>query len=126
MTQPASNRITWFEIPVTDMNRASKFYGEILGESLEPGPGMDGFLMTMFPPTSGVNGALVQGETYMPSGQGAVVYLNGGDDLTTVLNRVDGAGGKALSEKIDIGEGNGFCAYFEDTEGNRIGLHSVG
>lgn len=126
MTQPVSTRINWFEIPVTDMDRAAKFYGEILDVTLGPGPSMDGFLMTMFPHTEGVNGALVQGETYVPSAQGAVVYLSGGDDLNTVLSRVEGAGGKALSEKIDIGDGNGFCAYFEDTEGNRIGLHSLG
>ncbi len=126
MTQPVSTRLNWFEIPVIDIDRAAKFYGEILGETLEPGPGVEGFQMTMFPPTAGVNGALVQGESYAPSLQGAVVYLNGGDDLTTILNRVEGAGGKALSEKIDIGDDNGFCAYFEDTEGNRVGLHSVG
>lgn len=126
MTQPVNNRINWFEIPVNDLERASTFYSEILETALEPGPTMDGFQMVMFPPTEGVNGALVQGETYVPSGQGAVIYLSGGDDLTTVLSRVEGAGGKALSEKIDIGDGNGFCAYFEDTEGNRIGLHSMG
>lgn len=126
MTQTLANRLNWFEIPVTDMDRAIRFYAEILGETLEPVSSMDGFLTTMFPHTNGVNGALVQGSGHVPSKQGAVVYLNGGDDLNTVLSRVEAAGGKALSEKIDIGDENGFCAFFEDTEGNRIGLHSMG
>ena len=54
-----------------------------------------------------------------------MVYLNGGEDLDAVLDRVEGAGGRKLSEKQDIGE-NGFVAFFMDTEGNRVGLHSMG
>ena len=60
----------------------------------------------------------------MVADKGALLYLNGGEDLSVPLNRVEGAGGKVLQEKTSIG-GNGFMAIFGDTEGNRIALHSV-
>ena len=52
------------------------------------------------------------------------MYLNGGEDLSTVLDKVEGAGGKVMQPKTDIGE-NGFIAFIEDTEGNKVGLHSM-
>lgn len=57
--------------------------------------------------------------------EGILVCLDAGDDLNAVLNRVKVAAGQALQAKTDIGE-NGFMAYFMDTEGNKIGLHSMG
>jgi predicted enzyme related to lactoylglutathione lyase len=85
---------------------------------------MPGYEMAMFPNQGGVNGALVQGDGYKPSYSGTLAYLNGGDDLIDVLNRIEKAGGKILQQKTSIGE-NGFMAYFEDTEGNKVGLHSI-
>ena len=139
-----TNALSWFDIPVSDIERAAKFYGEILGAALErySGPGVQGAL---FPVPGGGGGTLIQGEGFTSSYQGSIVYLSGGDDLNAVLNftssfrnpsrlgidrklevnRVAAAGGKVLLAKTDIGE-NGFFAYFEDTEGNRVGLHSRG
>jgi len=70
-------------------------------------------------------GALVKGEGYVPSMDGAVVYLNGGKDLSKVLARVNKAGGKVLLEKTFLSEQAGHIAYFKDTEGNKVGLHSM-
>ncbi len=124
MTEPVQNALNWFDIPVADLDRATTFYNEILGETLErySGPGIEGALF----PAPGVGGTLIQGEGFTPSYQGSIVYLSGGNDLNTVLNRVAGAGGRVLLEKTEIGGDRGFFAYFEDTEGNRVGLHSVG
>ena len=58
------------------------------------------------------------------SSAGALVYLNGGDDLSVTLSKVEAAGGKILLPKTAIGP-NGFMAHFTDTEGNKIGLHSM-
>jgi predicted enzyme related to lactoylglutathione lyase len=119
------NAINWFEIPVTDMDRAVKFYNAIFETTLtvEKTPGGQ---MAMLPSEQGaVGGALFKGEGYKPSQEGAVLYLNGGDDLSHVLNRVAGAGGQVIMPKTDIGE-NGFMAFFIDTEGNKVGLHSMG
>ena len=59
-----------------------------------------------------------------PSAEGALVYLNGGEDLAVPLSRVEQAGGKVLMPKTSIGE-NGFMAIFTDTEGNRVAFHSM-
>ena len=120
-----SNALNWFELPATDINRAIKFYNAVLGVEMEPFEAMPGFKMTMFPyePSKEVGGGIVQGEGYVPSAEGTVVYLNGGEDLSAPLGRVEAAGGQILLPKTDIGE-NGFMAYILDTEGNKVGLHS--
>ncbi len=120
-----TNTLNWFEIPVGNMERATTFYGAIFEITLKSDPAMPGYHMAMFPDQGGVGGALLQGEGYTPSLSGSLVYLNGGEDLSHVLNRIEGAGGKVLQAKTSIGK-NGFMAYFEDTEGNKVGLHSMG
>jgi predicted enzyme related to lactoylglutathione lyase len=83
--------------------------------------------MGMFPADQGaVGGALVQGDGSIPSEQGTLVYLNGGGDLAPILGRVEGAGGSIAVPKTEIGNDFGFFAHFIDTEGNKVGLHSMG
>jgi len=87
--------------------------------------GRMGFL-PMDPDVRGVGGAIVQGSGYVPSAAiGAKVYLNGGTDLMTVLNRVEAAGGEVVTPKTKINDEIGYFAVFEDTEGNHISLHSM-
>jgi uncharacterized protein len=119
-----ANTVNWFEIPVSNMERATTFYGTLFETTLKADPAIPGYEMAMFPSQGGVDGALVKGEGNTPSHSGSLVYLNGGDDLIHVLNRVEKAGGKVLQDKTSIGE-NGFFAYFEDTEGNKVALHSM-
>ena len=57
-----------------------------------------------------------------PSKDGCTVYLNTNGDLDGMLARVVEAGGTVLQEKQDMGEMVGWIAFFEDSEGNRIGL----
>ncbi len=120
-----ADALNWFEIPAADIDRAKKFYNSIFGIQLIAMQASEGYPMGMFPFEDGVSGAVIQGEGYTPSAEGTVVYLNGGDDLNNVLNKVEAAGGKVIMPKTDIGE-NGYVAYFMDTEGNRVGLHSMG
>ncbi len=119
-----ANALNWFELAATDINRAAKFYCTVLDIELNPAEMMKGFMMVMFPAEDGVGGGVVQGEGYSPSAEGAVVYLNGGEDLSVPLGRVVGAGGQVIAPKTDIGE-FGFIAFFIDSEGNRVGLHSM-
>jgi predicted enzyme related to lactoylglutathione lyase len=116
------NTLNWFEIPATDMARAVGFYSTVLDLTLEADDIGDGYQMAMFP-AEGVNGALVSGDTYTPSRDGALVYLNGNPDLSAALGRVEAAGGKILLPKTNIGQ-HGYYAIFLDTEGNRVALHS--
>jgi len=118
------NASNWFEIPVADMERAIKFYSTVLGAELrkdEPGPGVK---MAVLPSEDGVGGALVQGEGYVPSAQGTLVYLNGGDDCGAILSRVQSAGGTLLQPKTSLGR-HGFFGAFLDTEGNKVAVHSM-
>ena len=123
-----TNAISWFEIPETDLYRATKFYETIFDTQLIP-MDMPEIKMRMFALTdmmSGVGGALVDsGGSHKPSAtDGPLIYLNGSPDLQIVLDRVETAGGKVLMPKTEITPEYGYMALLLDTEGNRIGLHS--
>jgi predicted enzyme related to lactoylglutathione lyase len=121
------NAINWFEITVSNYERAKKFYAEIMGVEITDHHMDDkNIKYGIFPydMENGVGGALMQMEGMNPSMDGATIYLNGGDDLSTSLTKVENAGGKILIPKTSIGE-DGFFAQFSDTEGNRIALHSM-
>lgn len=118
--------VSWIEIPVTDFDRAKKFYSTIYDfdmPEMQMGPNRMGFLLHD-QQGGGIGGAIVQGEGYQPATVGSKVYLNGGDNLDTVLNRVTGAGGKVILPKTEITPEFGYFAIFEDTEGNLVSLHS--
>jgi predicted enzyme related to lactoylglutathione lyase len=118
--------IHWFDIPVLDIERAGNFYSTILGVELTHLEAPPDVVMKWFPsddPQSG--GGLLQGGGVRPSSEGTVVYFNGGDDLDTVLNRVEAAGGRVLTAKTGD-EKSGYVAFFMDTEGNRVGLNTAG
>ncbi len=122
-----TNALNWFEIPVTDFNRARIFYNAIFDfemPEMQMGPGKMGILL--HDREKGVGGAIVWSDGCVPSMTGTLVYLSGGSNLATVLDRVAGAGGEVLTGKTSIGDGMGFIGMFRDTEGNRVGLHSMG
>lgn len=121
------NSVNWVEIPVLNFDRAKEFYSRIYEyEMFEEimGSWRMGFL-PMDPESRGVGGAIVQGSGYVPTSLGAKVYLNGGKDLLTVLNRIEQAGGEIITQKTKISDEIGYYAVFEDTEGNHVCLHSM-
>lgn len=118
--------IAWCEIPVRDFSRAKAFYEAVLGHAIETmtmGPSTMGFLSS---DPDQISGAMVQEDGVTPSRTGTQVYLNGGDDLAPMLARVEPAGGTVAVPKTEIGNGFGCFAHFIATEGNRVGLHSMG
>lgn len=122
-----NNVVGWFEIPVKDMERATKFYETVFGFKLERhklGP-LD---MAWFPfvEGNGAMGSLVYNEEfYKPSTDGTLVYFTShSGDLAIELSRIEKAGGKVIQPKTLITEEIGYMALFNDTEGNRIALHS--
>ncbi|MEO6539678.1 MAG: VOC family protein [Ferruginibacter sp.] len=123
------NAISWFEIPTTDINRAQKFYETIFDMTMMP---MDfpNIKMRMFPlddMMTQVGGALVDSGGFHKASvtDGPLIYLNANPDVQNILDRVEAAGGKILVPKTEISPDYGFMGVFSDTEGNRIGLHSV-
>ncbi len=121
-----TNSINWVEIPVLNFERAKHFYSKIYNYEMyeETIAGCRMGFLPMERDSNGVGGAIVQGQGYVPSSLGAKVYLNGGQNLLTVLNRVEGAGGEVIVHKTKISDEIGYFAVFEDTEGNHIALHS--
>jgi hypothetical protein len=121
-----ANTISWFEIPVLDFERAKKFYSGLLSYNIQEQSWEDtkmGFLAGM--DSQGISGAIVWGKGYEPSEKGTLVYLNGGEDLSGMLDKVELNGGKIILPKTLINEDYGYFAMFIDTEGNRIALHSM-
>lgn len=114
--------INWFEIPVTNLERAINFYGTVLDTELGEIPGPDGAPLKVFMGAQGPSGALMSGDGYAPGASGPLVYL-GCDDINAVLGRVAGAGGEVLQEHMPIGE-YGAIGMFIDSEGNRVALHA--
>jgi len=121
MTQPTATAI-WFEIPAADLGRAASFYGKLFDEPVALFDLGDLKLGAL----PGGKGALMQHSAYQPSHAGTLVYFDGGDDLSRLLERVEPAGGKVLRAKTLISPEQGYMALFEDTEGNRIGIRSRG
>ncbi len=124
-----TNAISWFEIPTIDIDRATKFYEAIFKISLIP-MDMENIKMRMFPiedQMTNVGGALVHSDGFhKPSAtDGPLIFLNGNPDVQNIIDRVEAAGGKVSLPKTEISPEYGFMAVFIDTEGNRIGLHSV-
>jgi predicted enzyme related to lactoylglutathione lyase len=124
-----TNILTWFEIPVSDIDRAKKFYETILDiEMVKRTDGKDEAVFFPFNPnvvqaTSGrVTGVLSKTERNSPSGNGTVVYINASPDIQTVLDKVEQAGGRIIMPRLLIPAG--FIAIIMDTEGNKIGLHA--
>jgi uncharacterized protein len=116
------NPVSYFEIPVTDMDRAMRFYTSLFGVDFERQT-VDGYDMALFPfdpDGHGASGALAKGDVYVPSKTGPILYFRVAD-LDSVLKRAEAQGAKILYPKKDIGE-NGFVAEIEDSEGNRLAL----
>lgn len=123
------NAISWFEIPVTDIDRAQKFYEAIFGITMIP-MDMPNIKMRMFPledMMKQVGGALVDSGGFHKASatDGPLIYLNANPDLQAVLDKVEAAGGTVTMPKTEISPEYGFMGLFTDTEGNRIGLHSI-
>jgi len=125
-TMTKRNPVGWFEIPTNDIQRAKKFYEKAFNFKLQAPTKMGEFEMSMFPMERGVEGAagaLIQGDGYTPSHEGALVYFSV-DDIKDTEARIQVNGGRVHKPKKSIGE-YGYISICEDSEGNRIALHSM-
>ena len=118
-----SNQIVWCDIPVTDLDRAIKFYSALLGQPVTK-QSFSGMEFGLLPDAdSGVSGCLVMSKEAKPAVDGPLVYLNCEGRLPIAIAVVDLNGGRVLQPRHSIGD-HGFRAIVLDSEGNRIALHS--
>lgn len=120
------NLVSIIEIPVNDLSRAAAFYEAVLEVTIEQME-MEGSQLGVLPAEEGaVNVILIKGEGYKPGAEGVLIYLNAGDDLRPVLDKAEKHGGTTQIPKTLIDPEMGYFAVFTDTEGNKLGLHSIG
>lgn len=126
-TEKQMNVVGWFELPVIDLDRAEKFYTDFFGFDMARQEPKMGYEMAWFPMKKGYGaaGMLIKGDGYMPSKTGSVLYFPApNDSVEQALEKATAMGITILCPKTDIGE-HGFFAWIEDSEGNRIALHSM-
>jgi len=119
------NPVGWFEIPVADMDRAEKFYQEVLGYEMSRQE-VVGQVMSWFPMHENApfaSGSLILHKTWQPSTDGTTVYF-GVASIDAVLGKIEEHGGEVLLPKSDIGD-HGWIAHIKDSEGNRIAIHNL-
>ncbi len=116
--------ISMFEIPATDISRAINFYEALLDINIEK-MDVDGMQMGILPYEGQmVTGVIIQADGYKPSADGVTLYLNAGENLQVVLDRVEKNGGQTIVPKTAHADDSGYFALFIDSEGNRMALNS--
>lgn len=120
------NLIAHVEIPVRDLKRAMAFYSAVFGVAFGDVVTIHDNRMAFFPFAEGLDGAsgaLAEGDVYVPTRDGAIVYLRV-DDIDDVLARAAALGSEILFPKTLV-DGVGFVAEIADSEGNRIAVQSA-
>lgn len=111
-----AGKVIHFEIPIDDNERAVAFYAKAFGWVLEQWGPVE-YWTTDAGDGDGIGGALSKRSDEVPS----LMFYIDVTDVDAALAAVAAAGGKRLSERMPI-PGVGWMAYFEDTEGNRVGV----
>ena len=115
------NAVTWFEIPVSNLDKAIHFYETVFSMKMEPFT-IKEFKLAMFPATE-VSGALLEETDYKGSDRSVIIYLNIPDSIEAVLERAEQQGGTIITPRTVISEDVGWSATFRDLDNNVIGLY---
>lgn len=82
-----ANQIVWCDIPVSDLDRAVKFYSAVLGQDVKKHD-FPGMTVGVLPHGDGeAGGCLLNSPDEKPSAQGVMIYLNVNGDSTTRSSR---------------------------------------
>ncbi len=120
------SKVNWFEIPVVNMERAVKFYGDVFKQEMKTFEVDEQRTIALMPPGAGIDediapqGSLLHVAGFEPSNTGSIIYFDPVDGIDVVVGRVEAAGGKITFPKFRIGDG--YLATFIDSEGNIVGL----
>jgi uncharacterized protein len=118
--------VVWFDIPVSDMDRAVRFYEAVTETKLQRLSLPTGEETALFEAREegGATGCLFRSPNDKPSEFGSRVYLNAEPSIEAWIARVEAAGGRIVVGKTEISPERGYFAYFLDSEGNRVGLNA--
>lgn len=122
------DKVVHFEIPVADVERAKKFYRKVFDWQLEEYPGMRYTICRTVPvdekfmpkEIGAINGGMFEPIEKMKDIKHPVITINVAS-IEHSAKKLEQAGGKMIKEKFAVG-GMGFAAYFQDSEGNILGL----
>ena len=118
-TKP-QNVAVWFEIPVSNLDRAVAFYNKILDQEMvidHSGPNPIAVFAYDDADGTGTGGHVYPGN---PSENGPTVHLAAPVSLADMRERIFNAGGKVESDDIPLPAGAFF--YARDLDGNSIGV----
>ena len=118
-----NHQIVWCDIPVTNLDRAIKFYSAVIGATVTKETHGDMSFGLLPHVDTSVGGCLIVTADAKPSVDGPLVYLNCAGRLDAAVAAAESGGGKVITPKHPIGP-YGFKAVILDSEGNRIALHS--
>lgn len=120
-----ADKVTWFELPADDTNRASSFYSEVFGWNMSDMSG--GSMAAQTGPSD---------ENLMPLEKGSIngdisprtenfdktTLVISVDDIKTKIDMVVNAGGTLLQPPAEMEGMKMLWAIVRDTEGNNLGL----
>lgn len=117
-------KISWFEIPAQNFERAINFYQTVFDTKLQVSV-CDEEKMACFISNNTPIGAISETKHLTPSSSGVHISLFSEKDISELLISIEKLGGNTIIPKTPIEvEGVGYFATFSDSEGNHIGLHS--
>ncbi|GAA2524386.1 hypothetical protein GCM10010201_23600 [Pilimelia columellifera subsp. columellifera] len=114
-----------FELPADDVERARGFYRDVFSWVINPMPELDYTIVHTTPTDAdgmttepgAINGGICKRESPVT---GPVITIDV-SDIDATLTQIERAGGKTVSGKEPVGD-MGFAAYFNDPDGNLVGL----
>jgi uncharacterized protein len=109
-------KVVHFEIPIDENDRALGFYEQAFGWTMHQFGPVE-YWPTQAGDGEGIGGALTKRNEYNP----ALMFYIEVEDIDAAFAKIEQAGGKRASERMPI-PGVGYSAFFDDTEGNRVGI----
>jgi predicted enzyme related to lactoylglutathione lyase len=119
------NRVVWFDLPASDLERAAEFYRAMLNIKVDVVSMGPEHSMAVFEHGQGNGGALVlRPDEVARRDTGPLLYLNAEGRIRDAVKQASAHGGKVIEDVASLGP-HGFRAIVRDSEGNRVGLHST-
>lgn len=118
------NPIGWFEIKVTDFEKAKNFYSQIFDWEFKLSQGSKTIYWNIYTGENTVGGGFTKRELSEQQGQSIIIYIEV-EDIDFVVEKIKSLGGKISQEKTLISETAGYFAIFKDLDENTMGLWSL-